>query len=76
MCVVAAAPLKEPGGHLDRPLRGGQADSLGAAFQLDVLEALEAEGEVRAPLITGQGMDLIDDHRAHPGEREPAALGR
>ena len=71
-----AGSAQEPGGHLDRPLRGGQPDPLGAALQLDVLEPLEAEGEVRAPLVPGQGVDLVHDHRAHPGQGQPAALGR
>ena len=40
-----------------------------------MLETLEAERKVRPSFVTGQGVDLVDDHRAHPGEGQPAALG-
>ena len=31
----------------------------------EVLQALQGQGQVRAPLVAGQGVDLVDDHRAH-----------
>ena len=40
-----------------------------------MFETFEAERKVRPPFVTGQGMDLVDDHRSHPGEGKPAAFG-
>ena len=48
---------------LDGALGGRQADALGPAGRLEVLETLEGEGQVRAPLVPGQRVDLVHDHR-------------
>ena len=53
---------EQPGHRLDRALRGGQADTRGAPLA-ERLEPLEREGEVRAALVAGEGVDLVDDHR-------------
>jgi hypothetical protein len=41
----------------------------------DGLEPLEREREVRAPLVAGQGVDLVDDDRLHRGEGGPRPFG-
>ena len=53
----------------DRPMRWGRRP------ELEVLEPLEGEGQVRPPLVAGQGVDLVHDDRLHLAERRPAALG-
>src|SRR5699024_15158 len=67
-----------PGEELGNDLRGlhgrREADALGGGGEEGV-EAFEGEGQVRAAFGTGQGMDLIDDHRIHPGEPCPRARG-
>ena len=35
------------------------------------VEALEAEREVAAPLVAGQRVHLVDDHRAHAAQQRP-----
>ena len=70
------APLSSARRLLDGPLRGRQADALGPASELEVLETLEGEREVRAPLVACQGVDLVDDDRGHRAEHGPAALRR
>ncbi len=54
----------EPPDRLERALRGRQADPLGrpGVRRAEVLEALQAEREVRAPLRAGDRVDLVDDH--------------
>ena len=42
---------------------------------LDLLEALEGERQVRAALVTCQGMDLVDYHGPHVAEDRPGAPG-
>ena len=71
---VGGDAAQEPGHHLERPLGGRQPDALEpAAGRLDHPgQALEAERQVRAPLVPGQGVHLVDDHRAHPAPARPA----
>src|SRR5882762_5216207 len=47
--------------HLfDGALRGGEADALEAPPR-ERVQALEREGQVRAALVGGDGVDLVDD---------------
>jgi len=69
-------PGEEAGRLLDGPLGGRQPDALGAAGELQVLEALQGEREVRAALVARQGVDLVDDHAVHVPQHRPAALRR
>ncbi len=39
------------------------------------VEALEAERKVRATLVAGQGVDLVDDHRLDRAQHRPAPRG-
>ena len=61
---------------LDGTLGGRQADALGPGAELQMLEAFEGDGQVRAALVAGQGVDLIDDHGGHGAEDGPAPLAR
>ena len=69
--VVAAE--QQPLDRADRPLCGRQADPKGSLLA-DVLEALQAEGKVRAALIAGHGVNLVDDHPPGGAQHLPAAL--
>jgi hypothetical protein len=40
------------------------------------LQTLERQRQVRATLVVGYGVDLVDDHRAHGLEHLPAAVCR
>src|SRR5438552_18458035 len=68
-------PDQQPRHLLDRPLRGREADALEPAAG-ERVEPLEREREVRAPLVGGDGMDLVDDHGPPAGEERAAAFGR
>ena len=50
----------------DSPMRCGRGPTL------EVVEALEGEGQVRAPLVPGQGVDLVHDHRLDGGQHGAA----
>ena len=65
---------EEAGDLLDRADGGREADALGGPLE-QLVEALEGEGEVGAALGAGDGVDLVDDHRLHAGQRL-AGLGR
>jgi hypothetical protein len=41
-------------------------------LRAQALEALDREAEVAAPLVAGDGVDLVDDQRAGGGEDLPA----
>ncbi len=53
--------------RLERPLGRRQADPLEGrrAGRAEVLQALQAQREVRAALRAGDGVDLVDDHVLH-----------
>jgi hypothetical protein len=55
-------PAEEPRDLLERSHRGRQPDSLSWLRQ-EAIESLERQGEVRPPLRSGDGMDLVHDHR-------------
>jgi hypothetical protein len=65
-------PAEEAGDLLQRALRGRQPDALRRAGG-DRLEPFEREGQVRAPLGRGHGVDLVDDHRFDVAQRLPGA---
>ena len=65
---VGPVAAEEPGDLVEGPLGGGQADPLRRAVR-DLLEPLETDGEVGAPLGGGHGVDLVDDDRLHVAER-------
>ena len=70
----APAPHSRRGDVLDGPLGGRQADALGP-LAAGVLEPLERERQVRAPLVAGHGVDLVDDDRLDRAEHGPAPGG-
>ena len=57
----AAAARDEAADLLEGALRGREPDALDRLAD-QALEALEAEGEVRAALGAGDGVHLVDDH--------------
>ena len=59
---------------VERAHRGGQADQLWRDAG-EGLEALHREREVRAALVAGERVNLVDHHRAHLLERGPRAGG-
>ena len=58
------SPGKERPHVRKRLLRRRQADALERPLR-QRLEPLERQGEVRAPFVPDEGMDLVDDHGAH-----------
>ena len=75
-CVVAPAPLRSRAVTSIGRWVADKPHPLWPSLQLDVLQPLEAQGEVRPSLVPGERMDLVDDDRAHAGEGLPAALRR
>jgi hypothetical protein len=69
-----ARPHQQAGRRLDRLDRRRQADTDGRTLG-DGLEPLEREGEVRAPLVAGEGVDLVDNDRLHGREGRPGPFG-
>ena len=64
---------EQPRHRLDRSLRGRQPDPVGPLLA-QRFETLEGEGQVRAALVAGDGVDLVDDHRLDRAQRvAPAA---
>ncbi len=59
---------QEAADRLDRALGGGQTDPYRATVT-HPLEPLEGEGQVRASLVAGHGVDLVDDHRLDRAQR-------
>ncbi len=66
---------QEPGHRLDRTLGGRQADPL-HRLTGDVGQPLQRQGQVRASLVPGHGVDLVYDHRPGRLQHGPASLGR
>ncbi len=54
-------PAEPAGQLLERPLGGRQPDALGRPVG-ELLEPLQRQGQVGAPLGAGHGVDLVDDH--------------
>ena len=63
-----AASGDEAPDFLERALGRGQADPLHRLAH-EAVEALKAEGEVRAALGAGDRVHLVDDHRVDPAQR-------
>ena len=63
----AAEETRDP---LHRSLRRREANAHGR-LGTEVVEPLERHRQMRAPFVTGQGMDLVDDHRPHPPQPLP-----
>jgi hypothetical protein len=70
----SAGSHQQVGRRLDRLHRRREADTDGRTFGHG-LEPFERKREMRAPLVAGQGVDLVDDDRLHGGEGGPGALG-
>src|SRR5581483_12513143 len=62
---------QEPRDLLDRALRRRETDPLETPSR-ERVEPLEAERQVRAALVAGDGVDLVDDHGPRAGEEAPA----
>ena len=71
---VGVDAAQQAGHHLEGPLGGRQPDALEpAARRRDHAgQPLEAQRQVRSPLVPGQRVHLVDDDRAHPGAAWPA----
>ncbi|MNH12516.1 hypothetical protein D3C79_720610 [compost metagenome] len=61
---LACQKLRHP---LDRSLRGRQADAPQCPAT-QRFKALQAQGQMTAALVAGQGVDLIDNHRVYAGQ--------
>ena len=69
---------EEAGDLLERPLRGRQADALGRAVagrRRELLEALQGQRQVGAPLGGRHRVDLVDDDGLDARERLPGPAG-
>ena len=74
---VADRPVPTPVSRravVDRTLGGGQPDPLGPGPRGPV-ETLEGEGQVGAPFVPDQGVDLVHDHRLGGGQHGAAPGG-
>ncbi len=69
---------QQPPATAERPHRRRQADplQLAAGRRHQRVEPLERQRQVRAALVGGDGVDLVDDHRAHVAQRAPPRLRR
>jgi hypothetical protein len=65
---------QHPGQERDGPLRRRQPDPLRTGLGRP-LQTLQGERQVRAALVAGGGMDLVDDHRLHRPQHGPAPGG-
>ncbi len=69
---------REQAGHdLEGPLRRRQSDALqtGAPLGHQVGQPFQAEGQMGAPLVAGQGVDLVDDDRVDAAQYRPRGRG-
>ena len=69
---------EQPRHEVERALRGRQPDALEAPAALgdQRVEPLEAQREVAAPLVAGERVHLVDDHRAHAAQQRAATRAR
>ena len=76
--LVADAWAKELGNLLDRADRCRQTDALQVpALPRDKpLQPLDGKRQMRAALVVGDGVDLVDNQRARRPQDLPAAFGR
>ncbi len=61
---VVTGADEQPGHRVDRLLGGGQPDPDRRSSTTDMVEPLQGERQMRAPLVTGERMDLVHDDRA------------
>ncbi len=73
-----ARSRKEVRHHLERPLGGRQPDALQPVplSRDELAEPLEGERQMRAALVPGQGVHLVDDHRVDTLEHGPGGRRR
>lgn len=64
---------QEAGHRRQRFLRGGQSDADRPRAAQGV-QPFQREGQVTAPLVARQGVDLVHDHAAHAGEHAAPAV--
>ena len=70
-----AAAHQEPGHLVNRALGGGQSDSRYLSL-CQGAQTLDGQAKVRASLVPGHRVKLVQDERAHAGQPLSAALGR
>ena len=70
---VGSRADQQPGDGFDRPLGGGQPHPL-HRLRRDVRQPLQGSGQVRAPLVPGDHVDLIHDHGPRAAQHRPASL--
>ena len=74
-CGMGASSDEEAGYLLDGLLRGREPDALEATAG-QVLQPLERQREMAAPLVARQGVNLVHDHGPHAPQHLACALGR
>ena len=64
---------EQTGHHVERALRGREADALQMAAGLgdQAVQPLEAQGQVAPPLVAGQRVHLVDDDGVHAAQHGP-----
>ena len=70
---VGSRADQQPGDGLDRPLGRGQPHPL-HRLRRDVRQPLQGQGQVRAPLVPGDRVDLVHDHGPRAAQHGPAPL--
>ena len=65
----SAGAHQEPGHRLDRSLGGREPDPRTGRRGAEALQALEGEGQMGSSLVSGHGVDLVDDDGADRGLR-------
>src|ERR1017187_5113871 len=71
---VLPGTYQQPGNRRYRPLCCREADPDRSLVRRDqAVQSLQAKSEVRAALVPGQRVDLVDDHGPHRREHLPAA---
>ena len=79
MLTVRAVSLRNGRHVLDRLDGGGEADALRLAAAVllhQPVEARQRQRQVRAALVVGHGVDLVDDHGADVRQHFARALRR
>ena len=70
---VVVHAREEPRHQVERPLGGREPDALETAAALghQGVQPLEAQRQMAAPLVAGQRVHLVDDHRPHAAQERP-----
>ena len=66
---------QKPGNALDRPLRGRKPDPHRRRLHSRA-RPFQRQAQVRAALVAGQGVNLVDDHRLDRAQQLAALVGR